>query len=127
MIDQDSRRTAGDFLHCLLDCILFFLARGIWASFVSRKVVKTFRIAKICFHSIEHWPFILELLNTHFAERQQIVRDETPDKHRNSTKNTREKDTHIHRGERMGDKGGRRKKKSDEFRVPPNTKKGSSL
>ena len=84
MIEQYSGRTAGGFLDCPLHCIFFFLARGIWASPVSRKVVKTFGIAKICFHCLEHWPFVVELAIANFAERQQIVRDETPNKHRDA-------------------------------------------
>jgi hypothetical protein len=44
-------------------------------------MVKTLGIAKICFHGVEHRPFIAELAHADFTERQQIVRDETPDKH----------------------------------------------
>src|ERR1700694_109234 len=98
MIEQYSRRPAGGFLHRALHCILFLLARGIWPSPVSRKMVKTLGIAKICFHGVEHRPFIAELAHADFTERQQIVRDEAPDKHGDTAENAREENFHREEG-----------------------------
>src|SRR5205814_2649589 len=39
-----------------------------------------------------------ELANTHFAERQRIMRDEVPNKHDDSTQDTGEKDARVHEG-----------------------------
>jgi hypothetical protein len=59
-------------------------------------MVNTGCVAKICFQGIEDLVLIAQLTHANFAERQQIMGNETPDKHCNSAENTCQKTARSH-------------------------------
>ena len=88
MINENSGGTAGGFFHGTFYRLGFLLAGRIRAGHVSRKVVNTRCLAEVCFQGVEDLVLIVELTHANFAERQQIMRDEAPDKHGDSTENS---------------------------------------
>src|ERR1700730_16549965 len=96
MVDQQSRRAGRHFLQDALHRIALLLASGIWSEASAGKMVKAV-LGEISFHGVEGRLFVWHFTDTHFAHREQVVPDEAPDKHGNSTKNAGEKNTHIHK------------------------------
>src|SRR5437868_5883151 len=96
MINENSARTAGGFFHGTLYRFGSLLPGGVRTGHVSWEMVNTGCVPKVYFQGIEDVVLIVELTHANFAERQQIMGNETPDKHCKSAENTCQKNARTH-------------------------------
>ena len=78
MINENSARTAGGFFHGTLYRVGSLLPGGVRTGHVSWEMVNTGCVPKVYFQGIEDVVLIVELTHANFAERQQIMGNETP-------------------------------------------------
>src|SRR5262249_19628670 len=87
MIDQHPGRSRGHLLLGLFHSFRFLLSGRTGSEAWTGKDIEADRVTEVGFHRVGHGIFVWNLANAHFADRQQVVRDEAPDKHDNATQN----------------------------------------
>src|SRR5439155_25600412 len=95
MVNQKAGRPVCCLLHRLFHRSLFFLTGRVRTSFVPWKMIKTW-LSEVRRHRIAKCLLVWHFGNAEFAKGQQIVGDETPNKHDDAAKNACEKDASTH-------------------------------